>query len=102
MRPRPLCAAFAALGLAACATTGPDRAADTGPALSTATLTTVTQILASDAYEGRAPTTPGEDKTIALIADRFRKAGLEPGNEGSWYQEVPLVETVVQADNESG
>jgi Zn-dependent M28 family amino/carboxypeptidase len=85
-----------AFALAACATTGPERAseADAAPALSLATLTTVTQILSSDAYEGRAPTTAGEDKTVALIADRFRRAGLEPGNGGSWYQEVPMVETI--------
>ena len=82
------------MALAACATPQRDVAADRGPAISMATLTTITQTLSSDGYEGRAPTTAGEDKTIALIADRFRKAGLEPGNKGSWYQEVPLVETI--------
>jgi Zn-dependent M28 family amino/carboxypeptidase len=94
----------AALALAACATTSDDQAGEAydGPPISLATLTTVTQILSSDAYEGRAPTTPGEDKSIALIADRFEKAGLQPGNKGSWYQDVPLVETVVQAENEAG
>jgi Zn-dependent M28 family amino/carboxypeptidase len=90
---RTLAAPTILLALAACATAGEERA-DRTPALSTATLTTVTQILSSDAYEGRAPTTAGEEKSVALIADRFRKAGLEPGNGASWYQEVPLVETV--------
>src|SRR5688500_7543132 len=90
---RTLAAPAILLALAACATAGEERA-DRPPSLSTATLTTITQILSSDAYEGRAPTTAGEEKTIALIADRFRKAGLEPGNGASWYQEVPLVETV--------
>src|SRR5688500_9347443 len=98
---RTLAAPAIMLALAACATAGEERV-DRVPTLSTATLTTVTQILSSDAYEGRAPTTAGEEKTIALIADRFRKAGLEPGNGASWYQEVPLVETVVQADNQAG
>jgi Zn-dependent M28 family amino/carboxypeptidase len=84
--------AAAALLLAACATSR-DRAAETpGPALSLATLTTVTQILSSDDYEGRAPTTKGEDKAVAYIAQRFRQAGLQPGNHGSWYQDVPMVE----------
>ena len=87
------------LALGACSTTKADRSAEAGPALSTATLTTVTQTLSSDAFEGRAPTTAGEEKTVALIAERFRQAGLEPGNNGSWYQEVPLVETLVQADS---
>jgi Zn-dependent M28 family amino/carboxypeptidase len=62
------------------------------PAISVTTLKTVTRTLSSDAYEGRAPATPAETKTITYIADRFRAAGLKPGNKGSWYQKVPLVE----------
>jgi Zn-dependent M28 family amino/carboxypeptidase len=81
--------------LAGCATsTERPRDAHGGPRLSLATLTTVTQILSSDDYEGRAPTTAGEEKTVALVADRFRKAGLQPGNGSSWYQNVPMVETL--------
>ncbi len=56
------------------------------------TMKEVTQELSSDAYEGRAPTTPAEDKTIAYIVQRFEKAGLKPGNKGQWTQDVPLVE----------
>jgi hypothetical protein len=63
-----------------------------GPAISLETLKTMTQRLSSDEFEGRAPTTPGEEKTIRYIAERFQKAGLQPGNKGSWFQEVPLVE----------
>ncbi|MET4897185.1 M28 family peptidase [Sphingomonadaceae bacterium jetA1] len=62
------------------------------PAISVETLKTVTQTLGSDEYEGRAPTTPAEDKTVAYIIDRFQKAGLKPGNKGSWTQDVPMVE----------
>lgn len=62
------------------------------PAISVDTLKTVTQTLSSDAFEGRAPTTPAEDKTVAYIIDRFQKAGLKPGNKGSWTQDVPMVE----------
>ncbi|WP_433909665.1 M28 family metallopeptidase [Sphingomonas yabuuchiae] len=62
------------------------------PAISVDTLKTVTQTLSSDAYEGRAPTTPAEDKTVATIIERFQKAGLKPGNKGSWTQDVPMVE----------
>lgn len=50
------------------------------------------QILSSDAFEGRKPSTPGEEKTVRYIAERMAKAGLQPGNNGSWYQDVPLVE----------
>lgn len=56
------------------------------------TMKEVTKELSSDAYEGRAPTTPAEDKTIAYIVQRFEKAGLKPGNKGKWTQDVPLVE----------
>ena len=66
------------------------------PAISVETLRTVTQTLASDAYEGRAPTTAGEDKTVAYITERFRAAGLQPGNHGRWTQDVPMVEITAQ------
>jgi Zn-dependent M28 family amino/carboxypeptidase len=50
--------------------------------------------LASDEFEGRAPGTAGESKTIAYIAEQFRLAGLEPaGEDGGWMQKVPLVRT---------
>src|SRR3546814_552409 len=62
------------------------------PALSIETLKTVTETLSSDAYEGRAPTTPAEAKTTDYIVARFKAAGLQPGNHGSWFQDVPLIE----------
>ena len=52
----------------------------------------VTETLSSDAFEGRAPGTPGEEKTLALLAAEFGRLGLKPGNNGSWFQDVPLVE----------
>lgn len=61
-------------------------------ALSEATIKDVTRLLASDAFEGRMPGTPGEEKTIALMIERFKAAGLKPGNGDSWVQDVPLVE----------
>jgi len=64
------------------------------PAIPLDTLKSVTRALSSDAFEGRAPGTAGEEKTVALIADRFKKAGLKPGNKGGWFQDVPLVEAV--------
>ena len=60
--------------------------------ISLETLKSATQTMSTDAFEGRAPTTAGEEKTVAFIAEQFRKAGLKPGNKGSWYQNVPLVE----------
>jgi len=57
-----------------------------------ATMKDVTRTLASDAFEGRAPGSAGEEKTIAFLTERFKAAGLQPGNGDSWVQEVPLVE----------
>ena len=57
-----------------------------------ATIKDVTRLLSSDEFEGRMPGTPGEEKTIALLTERFKAAGLQPGNNGSWVQDVPLVE----------
>ncbi len=59
----------------------------------------VTTRLASDEFEGRAPGTAGEEKTVNLLIERFRALGLQPGNNGSWTQTVPLVE--VTASNYS-
>jgi Zn-dependent M28 family amino/carboxypeptidase len=50
------------------------------------------RVLASDDFEGRAPGTPGEDKTVAYLVSQFRKLGLKPGNADSYLQPVPLVE----------
>jgi Zn-dependent M28 family amino/carboxypeptidase len=50
------------------------------------------EVLASDEFEGRAPGTAGEEKTVNYIAAELQKAGLKPGNpDGSWFQEVPIV-----------
>lgn len=62
------------------------------PSISVDTLKDVTKTLSDDSFQGRAPATPAEARTVAYIADRFAKAGLKPGNKGSWYQDVPLVE----------
>ena len=59
--------------------------------ISEETMKSVTQELSSDAYEGRAPGSAGEEKTLKLLIDKFTAAGLKPGNGDSWLQEVPLV-----------
>jgi Zn-dependent M28 family amino/carboxypeptidase len=48
--------------------------------------------LASDAFEGRGPGTPGEEKTVAYLVGQFKAMGLKPGNpDGRYVQDVPLV-----------
>jgi Zn-dependent M28 family amino/carboxypeptidase len=78
--------------LAACASTTPERGA--APRIDPLRMSNMVRTLASDAFEGRAPGTPGEAKTIAYISEQFRLAGLEPaGENGGWTQKVPLVRT---------
>ena len=62
------------------------------PALSEATMKDVTRELSLDSYEGRAPGSIGEEKTVAYLISKYKAAGLEPGNNGSWTQDVPLIE----------
>ncbi|TGE14462.1 M28 family metallopeptidase [Hymenobacter elongatus] len=50
------------------------------------------KVLASDAYQGRRPFTVGEQKTTVFLADEFKKLGLQPGPDGTYFQKVPLVE----------
>ncbi len=50
-------------------------------------------VLASDDFEGRAPGTAGEQKTLNYITQIWQKAGLRPGTtEASWLVPVPLVQ----------
>lgn len=56
------------------------------------------EVLSSDAFEGRAPGTEGEKKTIAYVEEQFREAGLSPGAAGSYRQAVPLVRIDPRAD----
>jgi Zn-dependent M28 family amino/carboxypeptidase len=47
--------------------------------------------LASDDFEGRAPGTPGEEKTVNYLTGQFQKLGLKPGNpDGTYIQKVSL------------
>ncbi len=60
-------------------------------AISSDNLAAHLRALASDDFEGRAPNTPGEDKTVAWISAEFDKAGLAPaGDNGGWTQAVTL------------
>jgi Zn-dependent M28 family amino/carboxypeptidase len=71
-------------------------AAATNP-IDPARLSEITKTLASDAFEGRAPGSAGEEKTVAYLVEQFQKLGLKPaGENGSWTQEVSLVHTQVQ------
>ena len=58
----------------------------------------ITRVLASDEFQGRAPGTPGEEKTIPYLIEQFKAAGLEPaGENGGWTQTVPMIHTQLKA-----
>ena len=61
-------------------------------------LSNIVKIMASDEFEGRAPGTPGEDKTVAYLIAQLQKIGLEPGGaKGSWTQAVPMMRSEVKS-----
>jgi Zn-dependent M28 family amino/carboxypeptidase len=60
------------------------------------------QTLGSDAFEGRAPATNGETKTVAYLSEQFASVGLEPGGDladgkRGWTQAVPLLRSEFMA-----
>ena len=81
---------------------GRPAAPDLGPALSSITagdLLRRTKVLSSDEFEGRAPGSPGEERTVAYLTGEFQKLGLEPGNpDGAYVQRVPLVGLTAQTE----
>src|SRR4051812_28687578 len=83
-----------ALGLAAFAGGAAAAVRAPAPRISAETLQRVTRTLSSDEFQGRAPGTVGEERTIAFMSREFQRVGLQPGNHGSWFQDVPLVEII--------
>ncbi|MFN5086646.1 MAG: M28 family metallopeptidase [Novosphingobium sp.] len=69
-------------------------------ALNQPALAEMVKTLSSDEFEGRSPGTAGEETTVAYLIERFKAAGLQPGNKGSWTQDVPTVE--ITASNMAG
>ena len=76
----------------------PDEVLDTDAApavaagISADTLLAEVERLASDSFEGRAPGSAGETRTIEYLREQFSALGLVPGNpDGTWVQNVPLV-----------
>ena len=68
------------------------------PHVDTQRMSDFTRVLASDEFQGRAPGSPGEEKTIPYLVDQFKAAGLEPaGENGGWTQTVPMIHTQLKA-----
>jgi Zn-dependent M28 family amino/carboxypeptidase len=87
-----------ATGSAGARSSAETRAAPPAP-ISVERLAAITKTLASEKFEGRAPGTPGEARTLAYLVEQFKQAGLAPaGPDGSYLQAVPLVRTQVPDD----
>ncbi|MEM7570547.1 MAG: M28 family metallopeptidase [Pseudomonadota bacterium] len=108
-----------AAGLAAC-TDAPEEASNSadsaGPAIgpllenaqilpanavSIGTIKAITQELADDRYEGRAPATPGGDLSEAYLASMMKEMGFAPGNGDSYLQSVPMVSIALEPERSS-
>ena len=65
------------------------------------------QTLGSDAFEGRAPATNGEVKTVDYISKQLAAAGVQPGGDlvngqRQWTQAVPLLRSEWSANPRVG
>ncbi|WP_426492206.1 M28 family metallopeptidase [Hymenobacter sp. 102] len=112
MLPRLLPAAPLLLGLALAGchtrpatttTTTPAPAETTAPAapapgaapaeaIGAASISKYLRAVSSDEMLGRKPFTEGETRSTQYLADEFRRLGLQPGPNGTYFQPVPLVE----------
>ena len=69
---------------------------DQATEISAEEITRTVKTMTLDQFEGRAPGTAGEDRTIGYLIGRFEALGLEPGGvDGSWTQPVPLLHTAL-------
>ena len=95
------CAAVLLLTVACSAPTPPPPPPPAaGPAeelITAESLVTHLKVLASDEFEGRAPATPGGEKTADYLAKQLSALGVEPGApDGTFVQQVPIVESIVE------
>jgi Zn-dependent M28 family amino/carboxypeptidase len=78
---------------------GPQGHAQSGPALNEITdgfIKAHIQMLSSDLFEGRAPSTRGGSLAAEYLANQMMALGLEPaGENGTFFQDVPIIESVV-------
>ncbi|MDH7454306.1 M28 family metallopeptidase [Luteimonas composti] len=106
MRSPLILACAGSLLLAACsrepAAPAADPAADSSaaaehtfkPEIDADDLRVLVSTLASDEFEGRAPGSAGEDKTVEYIKAQYERIGLKPGGDNdTYFQTVPMVET---------
>lgn len=57
------------------------------------------ETISSDEFMGRTPMTIGEDLTLAYLENELSMMGVQPGNHGSYFQEVGLVTVNSHSDD---
>jgi Zn-dependent M28 family amino/carboxypeptidase len=94
------CAAVLVFAIGCSKPAAPPPAPPAGPAedqITADSLVTHLKVLASDEFGGRAPATPGGEKTTDYLAKQLSALGVEPGApDGTYFQQVPIVESVVE------
>src|SRR6476660_10248887 len=84
----------------ACSKPAPPPAPPAGPAedqINADTLVANPKPLSSDDFGGRAPATPGGQKTQEYLAKQLSDLGVAPGApDGTYFQQVPIVESMVE------
>jgi len=73
----------------------------TSPEIRGADIAARIKALADDYFQGRGPGTPAGEKAADWIAAEMARIGLEPGNHGSFFQEVPAVEIALDPKRSS-
>ena len=62
--------------------------AQQAPAIDAERMNQAVRVLASDEFEGRAPASPGEEKTVAWLVEQFRAAGAQGGGPNGAFVQV--------------
>jgi hypothetical protein len=93
-----LAVALATATLAACRGSG----GNSEPQFSGDRIKSDVAFLADDKLEGRYTGSPGHETAARYVAARFAALGLQQGNHGSWYQQIPFAEAERKAGAPSG
>jgi hypothetical protein len=68
-------------------------------AITEGNLRATTSYLADDARNGRRAGSPGHEDAANYVAEQFDDIGLQPGGDGGWFQQVPLVNATIDGRN---
>jgi Zn-dependent M28 family amino/carboxypeptidase len=74
---------------------------ETTGSLTTADLNARVRAIADNRFEGRGPGTPAGERAAQWVADEMKRIGVQPGNNGSYFQAVPAVTIALDASKSS-